>query len=222
MLAQRDRHVVQNLPAFDEKLLHFGFTLGYNNADFYTDLNEGFIQDSTMSVFNRRQPGFNLGIISSLNVHPNISFRFLPALSFQDRVLEYSIMRNGEISRLDKRVESTFLDFPLVMKLRTNRINNFAAYVVMGGKYAVDMSSQEDVKMDGAGINDMIVRIRRHDYAAQVGVGTDFFLPYFKFGIELKLSVGLRNSLVRDNSILTAPIDQLRNKLFLLSFTFEG
>jgi hypothetical protein len=55
-----------------------------------------------------------------------------------------------------------------------------------------------------------------------VGGGLDFFLPYFKFGCELKLSHGIPNVLIQDNSMYSSPIDQLRTKTWLFSLTFEG
>lgn len=56
----------------------------------------------------------------------------------------------------------------------------------------------------------------------EIGFGTDFYLEYFKFGIEIKMSYGIRDILDRDNTPLTDPIDKLSTKMFLLSLTFEG
>ena len=63
--------------------------------------------------------------------------------------------------------------------------------------------------------------VNRHDIAAEVGAGFDFYTGYFKLGIELKMSYGLLNVAKNDNYMYTNSFDSLRNKTFQLSFTFE-
>lgn len=147
--------------------------------------------------------------------------RFIPMLSFQDREVNYEFLESdGEVKSYIKRIESTFIDFPINFKYRSNRINNFAVYVLFGGKYSLDVASQKDVR--NVILDDLIIKLRQHDYSAEVGGGFDFFLPYFKFGIELKLSVGLPNLLIQDNTVFSRPIESLRTRTIMLSFTFEG
>ena len=73
-----------------------------------------------------------------------------------------------------------------------------------------------------SGLADIIVKIGKNDWAYEVGGGFDFFLPYFKFGIELKQSFGLPNVLIQDNTEFSTPLHSLRSNVFMLSFTFEG
>ena len=207
----------QNLKTFDQEPYHFGFFLAYNSASFLVDLKSSY-SDSLLSMEVNPQPGFDLGIVSSLNITPEIRLRFTPSLSFQDRVFEYRFLRaDTTVEFLSKRVESTFIDFPVNLKLRTTRVGNFAGYLIGGAKYSIDMASQEKALGN-------IVRISRNDYAAQVGGGMDFFLPYFKFGVEVKYSFGLKNIHAIGEGVneFTSPIDRVRSSLWLLSFTFEG
>jgi hypothetical protein len=55
-----------------------------------------------------------------------------------------------------------------------------------------------------------------------VGGGVDMFLPYFKFGIELKTAIGIPNVLVNDATRFSNPLQSLRTKTYVLTFTFEG
>jgi hypothetical protein len=219
--ASAQKQKALNLRDFDNHDIHFGFLLAYNSADFLLELKPDFtFSDSIVSIQHFRQPGFNLGIIGSWNVNKNISLRLLPDLSFQDRVLDYTIQENDTTFDVErKRVESTFLNFPINLKLRTDRINNFAMYMIGGYQFGIDMASQKDVNNAGA---NSIVKIQRLDHALQIGGGLDFFLPYFKFGIELKLSKGMKNILIQDETKFAAPLDVLRTKMWILSFTFEG
>ena len=218
----QDRVRVENLPNFDLRRFHFGFLLSYNTSDFFVKLKPSVpFTDSLLVLDHFKKPGFNLGIVASLNANPNWSIRFLPTLSFQERVLQYEFRQSdGSLVFFQKPIESTYLEFPLLVKFRTDRINNFAAYMVAGGKFCIDMASQKDV--DNALDDDVVVKLRRNDYAAEVGGGVDMFLPYFKFGIELKASFGIPNLLIDDATRFSTPIESLRSKAWILTFTFEG
>jgi hypothetical protein len=220
--AQRGKIKQKNLQSFDDRRYHFGFTLGVNSASSYLDtrLNSSF-SDSLLNMYPGSAAGFNLGIVTQLKLFNNFAMRFIPMLSFQDREVNYEFLdSDGGITTYVKRVESTFIDFPINFKYRSNRINNFAIYVLFGGKYSLDVASQKDVR--NVILDDLIIKLRQHDYSAEVGGGFDFFLPYFKFGIELKLSVGLPNLLIQDNTVFSRPIESLRTRTIMLSFTFEG
>lgn len=216
--------VLKNLQNFDHSRWHFGFLLGYNYADFYLNTKDNtFEVDSLQSVVVQGKSGFNLGIISSLNVTPAVRLRFLPTLSFQERTLDYTFFELPDTSIFwTKQVSSVFLDFPLLMKMRTDRIGNFAAYIITGGRFGLDMQSNKDVKNSTALLKDQIVKITKPDYGIEVGGGFDFFLEYFKFGIELKLGLGLKNILIQEGTVFSNPIDKLRSKVWTVSMTFEG
>ncbi|MBL7957077.1 MAG: hypothetical protein JNM49_03885, partial [Flavobacteriales bacterium] len=96
----------------------------------------------------------------------------------------------------------------------------FAVYMIGGGKFAIDMASQKDV--DNALDDEVVVKLNKYDYAAEVGGGMDMFLPYFKFGIELKAAFGIPNLLIDDGTRFSAPIESIRSKAWVLTFTFEG
>ncbi|MFB6306186.1 MAG: outer membrane beta-barrel protein, partial [Flavobacteriales bacterium] len=168
--------------------------------------------------------GFNLGIIGVLHLHKNAYLRFIPALSFQERVLDYTFLENDSTPQFfKKRVGMTMVDFPLNFKFRGNRNdNNMAPYLTAGAKYSINLTSEKGVNNVGVFPEDIVVKVDKWDFAAQIGAGMDFFLQYFKFGIEMKLSVGLRNTFIGDDTMFSRPIESLRTKFFLLSFTFEG
>lgn len=211
-----------NLGSFDRKKYHFGFLLGFNSADLYVDRKSDLAsQDSLLTLTTTSTPGFNLGIIGSLNMTKNISVRFLPTLSFEGRVLNYVFYETPDsTSFFEKRIESTYIDFPVNLKFRTDRLKNFAAYFVVGARYRLNMQSEKDVKNEVA--DDIIVKTDDNDFAVEFGGGFDFFLPYFKFGIELKMATGLTNILVPETTQFSNPIESLRTKTFLISLTFEG
>jgi hypothetical protein len=213
---------VQNLQKFDAKDLHFGFSLGLNTGSFalhrkpYSPL-----LDSLASIDVVNQGGFNLGIVSELHLHKYFGLRFVPTLVFAQRNLEYQFIgRDGDATLVQRSIESTYLDFPILLKYRSERLNNFAAYFIAGGKYSLDLASNEEVANED--ISESIIKLKRNTYSAEVGVGTDFFLPYFKFAIELKMAYGLDDVLIHDNTELSTPVEKIVPKMFFVTFLFEG
>lgn len=65
------------------------------------------------------------------------------------------------------------------------------------------------------------IRVKKTDFALEIGTGVDFYTDYFKFGIEVKMSYGLMNILNKEQMIYSSSIEELRNKTFQVSFTFE-
>lgn len=212
---------IRNLPNFDYKKYHFGFLLSVNTSSFDINYKPDYtFADSLMGVENNPLSGFNLALMASWDISPNFHLRFLPGLSFQDRGLDYRFLREEEPVIVPKRTEGVYLEFPILMKLRTNRVNNFAAYALAGGKYGRDMQSQKDV--DNTNADQVIIRLKDADYGIEVGGGFDFFLPFFKLSIEMKTAFGLNNVLIDEPTIFATPLDRLRTRTFVFSIAFEG
>ncbi|MFM8243243.1 MAG: hypothetical protein ACKN86_10590, partial [Crocinitomicaceae bacterium] len=116
---------------FDKRYFHFGFMLGGNTSNFSL-----FAQDSNYSKYGikslvaKSTPGGQLGILTTVKLGtPMFKFRFLPTLSFQERVLQYTRINPDTSKTFDlvdeERVNSTSLDFPMMFLFRTKRLNNF-------------------------------------------------------------------------------------------------
>jgi hypothetical protein len=212
----------ENLPNFDSRYYHFGFHLSANTSSFFIDYKPDFtFNDSLLGIENVPQSGFNLSLLASFNPIKNVNLRFVPGLSFQDRGLNYTFLTDdNKVETFLKRTESVWLQFPLALKLRTNRVGNFAAYALFGGSYGIDMQSQKDV--DEAVAGKIVVKLQKTDMTIDAGGGVDFFLPYFKFGIEMKTCFGMNNILIQENNQFTDPISKLRTRAFVLSLCFEG
>lgn len=218
------RPKTMNYRKFDKHWVHFGFMLGLNTADFSTQYNANMLSNyGVYSVQNKKQPGFDLGLIGSVKLGtPLLWFRFIPSLSFQERVLTYQFAPtepNAKMETYEERVQSTNLDFPMLIKFRTLRYNNFDAYLIGGVQYTLDLQSKANKVQK---YSDPFIKIDRDDWQGQVGAGVDFFLPFFKFGIELKFSHSFNNVLIQDHTTLSNPINRLYNRVWWISFTFEG
>tara|TARA_B100000902_G_scaffold334285_1_gene333358 strand:- start:9275 stop:9976 length:702 start_codon:yes stop_codon:yes gene_type:complete len=207
----------QNLPRYDNKKIHFGFTIGINSLDFNILHNPEIIyKDSLYALNSKSQKGFNLGIVSNFRLGRYTDLRFIPALVFGERKLIYyfsdSINLNGS-----KAVESTLIDFPLYIKYKSKRYHNFRTFVLCGVKYSLDIASQKDIIDE----DNIVIKLNPHDLLGEIGVGMDFYLEFFKFSTQLKLSSGIINIIDKDQTIYTQSINKLLSKGWVLSFTFE-
>lgn len=212
----------QNRPEYYGDVIHFGFFLGVNRTNFLiTPVNDlaAAAGDSLKTILSSPSTGFNLGIVSEMRLMEYATLRSTPDIAFGSRNIEYHF-EGTDTFDVVKKVESTFLNFPLSVKIRSKRLNNCAAYMIGGFKYTIDLASQKDARNTIPGQE--VIKLNNIDFGYEAGAGMDFFLPYFKFGIELKVGMGMRNLLVKDQTIYAQSLDRLRSKVFLVSFTFEG
>lgn len=213
--------VNQNYPKFDKKWFHFGFALGINVASFNHRLKlDPTFSDSLQNLNIKAQPGFYLGVITSFKIHTTLRIRIIPSLSFYERSMEYTFLDGvGNQKAVTYKSNSTSIEFPLLLKWRTYRVKNFAAYLIGGAQYSLDLAAKDKAQQTFA---KPLVKTSRHGIHGTLGLGLDFFMPYFKFGIELRYNHGLRNELLQENYYLDRPIDKLYSKSWLISITFEG
>ena len=206
----------QNLPRYDFKKIHFGFTLGINELNFNMQKNSNTISNDTLATLQARsQKGFNLGIVSNLRLGKYTDLRFIPMLVFAERNLEYGF-NNSEDKNI-KRIESTLLDFPLYIKYKSERYNNFRTYILTGVKYSLDIASQDKINDEGQ----EIVKLKENDLMGEIGFGIDFYLQYFKFSPQIKLSHGILNLISKDKTVYTQSINRLTTNGWMISLTFE-
>lgn len=208
----------QNLPRYDFKKIHFGFTLGINSLNFNINKNNNFLNNDTLlSMLSEDQKGFNLGIVSNLRLGKYTDLRFIPTLVFGERILNYSFNNQSNLPSQEKRIESTMIDFPFSLKYKSERYNNFRTYVMCGIKYSLDIASQSEIDDEGQ----ELVKLNNHDLMIEGGFGIDFYLQYFKFSPQIKLSHGIINILTKDSTLYTETIKNLKTSSWMISFTFE-
>ncbi len=222
----------ENLPYYDQKPYHFGFSLGVNKMDFAlkpisnlhqvemspSDITVLAEFDTLQSVLSKAENGFHIGIVSNLRLSNQLDLRFIPTLSFGDRNLVYSGRKNGDHITRTQPLESTFIDFPLHLKYKSVRMLNTRVYVIGGVKYSFDLASTED-KEDAE--EETLARIGKNDFFYEFGVGFDYYFFYFKFSTEIKASLGMRDMLARENTMFTNSIERLNSKIIMVSFLFE-
>lgn len=207
----------ENLRKYDRQWIHFGFLLGINHADFNIQTNRK--HPSVYVVESIGDNGFSLGIVSNLRLGLYFDLRLIPTLSFSQRSLEYTLLdKNNTLVTRIKKVESTFLEFPLDLKYKSVRINNGRAYILGGLRYSLDLASQKNVEKE----NDELVKLKSNDFSYEVGFGIDFYMKYFKLSPVIVLAIGTNDILIKEEgNIFSETIDRLSSKILQVSLTFE-
>lgn len=210
----------ENLPKYDLAPYHFGFILGVNQMFFVVKTVKDFDkQDSIFTVVSEPEMGFNIGIVSNLRLADHWDLRFIPTLSFGERSMIFTRAINDTVFfDTQKKVESTYIDFPFEIKFKSKRLHNSRAYLLAGFKYSIDLASQAKKKEVDEEVR---IKLKKNDYALEFGVGFDFYTTYFKFGTELKMSYGIRDIFKHENNIFASTIDRLNSKIFQFTLTFE-
>ncbi|MBK9285448.1 MAG: PorT family protein [Sphingobacteriaceae bacterium] len=227
------------MPKFYKSKLHFGFTIAGNSTDFrlnpvptsqFPDTvlisNKDTTRLKVITVFSDPAPGFAIGLVSDFRLHEYIRLRFTPSISFGSRKIEYTLANKTRdtIRKYQKTVESTFLIFPLEVKVQSKRLDNFSAYAIGGGGYMLDLNAKKKTAGTTGGANqlDNNVKLKRDDFFYSAGAGVDFYLEYFKLGLEIKLLIGTKNLLRPENSVFSNSLEKVRSRMVAFTITFEG
>jgi hypothetical protein len=217
----RSQNKPLNLPNFKKSSYHFGFWLGYTQSAIVPTRKPNYtFNDSLISMTPLSIGSFAVGPMGSISLHKNIKVRAAILLSFQDRSVDYVFWIKDTTEVFNKKLSSVYVEFPVQIKFVTNRINNVAFYSTIGAKYGYDFSSNISVR-DDFNYED-VLKIKRNNFAYSLGGGIDFYLTYFKFGIDLRMDFGINNVLEKTNTFYSSPLENLKTRMWQLSFTFEG
>jgi hypothetical protein len=210
----------KNVSWYDDKILHFGFSVGFNTMDFNITPSQANMKvDSLYPNVSVLNPGINIQIISDFKPAENFDIRFLPGVSFGERVVNF--YKNKVLVNSEQRLESSFLEFPLLLKYKGMRLNNVRPYLIGGFNYRYDLAGKKEYDSD----KPIYLRLQRSDLYYEFGTGMDFYLPYFKLSIELKMSQGLRDVLVHDpasgHAQYANAIEKMKSQIWVVAFHFE-
>ncbi len=232
---------VPHLTTFDDKTFHFGFTLGMNTMDLglshYNYLTDN--PDFNLSSVNPRYlseldsvgmqvragipqliPGFTVAIITNLRLTENLDLRFLPGLSFGNRQLAYNLPIHDFTNPTNKETYSlraTYIDFPFLLKYKSKRIINQRPYLIGGVAFRLDISKSAVEEL---------LRLKKFGTFAEIGMGWDSYLQFFRFSTELKYGFGLNNALAAPPEepqlqYYNMAFKRLNAHVITLSFHFE-
>lgn len=231
--ASAQERTVQNRPYTDLRPLHFGIVVGANMMDMKLrnvgeqtlTLKDESQMESLVTVDQTNwDPGFNVGVLAEARINEFFAFRFSPQLYFGSRNLTFrNFTKSQEVGYMVEERQSlktVYIGADCDLIFAAKRFNNHRPYVMAGLAPVFNLSAK---KSD-------YVQMKGYDVFFEVGMGCDFYLPFFKLRPEIKFMMGLTNSLstthqktMRDADLMpyAASVDKIRSKMFVLSFYFE-
>lgn len=231
------RQTIKNLPYYDQRLLHWGFCLGVNTPDITFEHSGNQAGQGWWATCPDVNGAFFVGLMGDMAITEHLNFRVTPMLYFQERGITFERidpieqqnnlseiesnpgLSNGERQRTTQQLKTTYLEFPLSLKISTRRINNYRPYIVAGAQLDIDMAHEKETP----------IVFRRIDIGLHVGLGCDFYLPFFKLAPELRFNLGLLDMIDHNRAGLqdetmrpyTEALLSARNTGMSLVFWFE-
>jgi hypothetical protein len=126
----------------------------------------------------------------------------------------------GQPLRETQDMKNTYVSVPIDLKFSAPRWNNHRPYIVAGVNPMFNLTSSDQE----------MVSIKRFNTMLEVGLGCDFYLPFFKLIPELKFCFGLGNVLdtnhvneLRDANLraYAGSVSSAQSKMVTLTFYFE-
>lgn len=224
---------VENRPYCDLRPFHFGVLVGTHLQDLefvnsgpitYTDENGNEVPTTVSVDQDRWDPGFTVGVLGEFRLSTHFQFRIAPTMYFGTRHLTFHNLKQDEeeAKQEDKKQElkTAYISSAFDIIFSAPRFNNHRTYMMAGFNPMMNLSSNKDGYM----------RLKKTDVFLEVGLGCDFYLPYFKLRPELKFMYGLMNTYdkthsntIKDKNMLpyTLAAKEAHSKMIALTFYFE-
>ena len=224
---------VENRPYVDLRPFHFGVLVGTHLQDIemlnvgpqIIDLEDGTTAEKLISCDQDRwDAGFNVGVLGELRLSTHFQLRLAPTMYFGTRHLTFlnhtDATSDGKHLEEHQLLKTAYIATPINLIFAAPRFNNHRPYMMAGIDPMINLSGKD---------NDFI-KLKRYDFFLELGVGCDFYLPFFKLRPELKFMYSLTNSLDTDhvkhmknkNMIMYAnSVSESRTKMIVLTFYFE-
>lgn len=211
---------LQNRPYIDQRRFHYGFLFGLHMQDLELK-NNGYIDPGSGEQWytdvDNYGPGFSVGVLGEMRLNTYLALRLVPTMHFGQKHIVFHEQNSGRDST--QNIKSTYISIPVDLKIAAPRYNNYRPYFLVGVNPMIDLTTKKQKAL----------LMKPFDCYLEVGMGCDFYLPFFKLIPELKFCFGLsdilqkkRNDLI-DGSLrkFTESLDGASSKMIVLTLYFE-
>lgn len=224
---------VENRPYTDLRPFHFGVLVGthiqdleLNNVGPQSYINEDGVEVPCQVAVDqdRWDAGFTVGVAAEVRLSTYLQFRLAPTMYFGSHHLTYRNIKESEEQgrTIEERqdMKTAYIGATMDMIFAAPRFNNHRPYLLGGITPMYNLSGNKDEH----------IKLKKSDLMLELGVGCDFYLPYFKLRPELKFMFGLSNVYdknhqkdVKDQNMLpyTLSTNRVKSKIIALTFYFE-
>ena len=231
--ASAQERTVENRPYTDLRPFHFGVLVGthfqdieFQNAGPVTYLDaDGIEQQGCVTVDQDRwDPGFTVGVLGEFRLNTHFQLRTAPAMYFGTRHLTFYNMleKDGAGNPIQQKQEmkTAYISSAFDLIFAAQRFNNHRPDIMAGINPMMNLNSK----------NEDYIKLKKTDLFLELGLGCDFYLPFFKLRPELKFMYGITDTYdknhiknIKDKSSLpyTLSAKSAHSKMIALTFYFE-
>ncbi|WP_459494373.1 type IX secretion/gliding motility protein PorT/SprT [Aquirufa sp. 5-AUSEE-100C1] len=163
---------------YDEKPVHFGFLFGFASTNYSIQAQQALLGTAD-SVRSPRNFGFQIGGLVNYAFDKHWEIKSGINIALYEREIQFRSEPNEPLWR-----ESTWLEIPVLLKLRSVRRNNHRLYVIGGAKLGIEAN----VKKKSTALS-----ANTADLSLEYGFGLEQYFQFFKFTPEIRFSHGLLN-----------------------------
>ncbi len=215
--AQKRRWAEKNNPNYDERKLTYGFLIGLHSSTYQLKYADSFADpnkfDSLHSVIPRWKQGFSLGFIVNYKLNDVLDLRLTPKVGFYEHEVNYRYTDNSPTEK--RLVETTMVEFPLLLKYKSERRGNVRMYMIGGVKPAIQASGQKELE------NSQSLEVKGSNLHLEAGFGFDLYYPLFKFSPEIRFSRGIMDILEDRNNPFGQPLRRVNTNTVTIYFLFQ-
>ena len=227
-LAQ-DNDMILNRPYTDSKPLHFGFSVGMNFQNLAITNNGHVVEadgEEWYADVPAHSPGFSVNVLADYRIAEHFNLRLSPGLFFGNKVVRF-LNHQGDPTwpeqshyKQSQNVKSTYIVVPVDLKMSAKRYHNMRPYFTAGAMYTGDLAKDRSEQL----------KLKHFDVMLTVGMGCDFYMPFFKLCPEIKFCFGLKNILEKSRPDLiddpylnrfTNSVSKIKNNMVVVTFFFE-
>jgi hypothetical protein len=213
--------VKRNNPNYDNRKLTYGFLIGLHTSAYQIKYSDRMVSqqfDTLYSVEPGWSPGFSLGFIVNYKLADLLDLRLTPKVAFYEHKLRYVYTDRGGADQAphEEVVETTMVEFPLLLKFKSERRENLRMYMIGGVKPGIEASGKKDLENVTS-----TLEVTGANLSLDVGFGFDIYYPLFKFSPELRFSKGIVDVLDNKVNAFGQPLKRVNTNTITLYLLFQ-
>jgi hypothetical protein len=215
--AQSYKWARRNNPNYDEKKLTYGFLIGLHTTAYQIEYSDSIVSprfDSLHSVIPYWKPGFSLGFIVNLRLTEFLDLRLTPEVAFYEHRLRYNFTDGSK--SVDELVETTMVEFPILLKYKSMRRGNIRMYMVGGFKPGIEASGKKEIENASNQLE-----VKNLNLNLEAGIGLDLYFPLFKFSPEIRFSRGMTDVLDNKENKFGQPLRRVNTNTITVYLLFQ-
>lgn len=214
--AQSYRWARRNNPNYDERKLTYGFLIGLHTTTYNIEYSDLFVTpdfDTLHSVIPEWRPGFSLGFIVNYRLHEFWDLRLTPEVAFYEHKLRYNFTDGTFVEGF---VETTMVEFPVLLKYKSMRRGNVRMYMIGGFKPGIEASGKKEIENTTTQLE-----VKNLTMNIEGGLGFDLYFPLFKFSPEIRFSRGLTDLLDNTENKYGKPMRRVTTNTITVYLLFQ-